>query len=124
MLNSNLTVGIFDATLLLCGIVSSIVGAPLIGRMFGRKLPLMIRVFLPIIAACWVAQIWNVKPNNSPAIFVVMAIIGVCSFLLLPIGLELGCEVTRNAEASCALLWFRWAITATHFLFTSNVNLF
>jgi len=37
---------------------------------------------------------------------VVMAILGICSITMLPIGLELGCEVTRNANASSAVLWF------------------
>jgi len=35
-----------------------------------------------------------------------MAILGVCSITMLPIGLELGCELTRNANASSAVLWF------------------
>jgi hypothetical protein len=110
---SNLTsslVGLFDATILLAGIVAALVGAPLIGRMFGRNLQWAVRTFLPIISACWIAQIWNVKPHNDGSIFAVMAIIGICSFLLLPVGLELGAEVTRNAEASCGLLWFKFVV--------------
>lgn len=108
---SQARVGLFDATILLSGIVSAIIGAPLLGRLFGRNLPWAIRFFLPVISACWLSHIWNAKPHNDGAIFAVMAIIGICSFLLLPIGLELGAEVTRNAEGSCGLLWF-------------NVNLF
>lgn len=98
-------VGLFDATILLAGIVAAVAGAPIIGRLFGRNLQWAVRIFLPIISACWVAQIWNVKPHNDGGIFAVMAIIGICSFLLLPVGLELGAEVTRNAEASCGMLW-------------------
>ncbi|CAG7846129.1 SubName: Full=Uncharacterized protein {ECO:0000313/EMBL:CCA66805.1} [Serendipita indica DSM 11827] len=98
-------IGLFSATILLAGIVAAITGAPVLGRVFGKRLPWAVRIFLPIISACWIAQIWNVKPNNDGAIFATMAIIGICSFLLLPIGLELGAEVTRNAEGSCGLLW-------------------
>jgi len=35
-----------------------------------------------------------------------MTILGVCSVTMLPVGLELGCELTRNANASSAVLWF------------------
>jgi len=105
-------VGLFDATILLAGIVAALVGAPLLGRLFGRNLPWAVRTFLPIISACWIAQIWNVKPHNDGAIFGVMAIIGICSFLLLPLGLELGAECTRNAEASCGFLWFNVNLVA------------
>ncbi|KAG8833762.1 hypothetical protein FRC17_010135 [Serendipita sp. 399] len=102
---SQTRVGLFDATILLSGILAAVTGAPLIGRLFGGKIQWAVRVLLPIIAACWVAQIWNVKPANDGGIFAVMAIVGVSSFLLLPVGLELAAEVTRNAEASCGLLW-------------------
>jgi FLVCR family MFS transporter 7 len=35
-----------------------------------------------------------------------MAVMGACSLPLLPVGLELSAEVTRNADASSALLFF------------------
>ncbi|KAG8837040.1 hypothetical protein FRC18_010159 [Serendipita sp. 400] len=114
-------VGLFDATILLAGIVAAVTGAPLIGRLFGGKIQWAVRILLPIISACWVAQIWNVKPANDGGIFAVMAIVGICSFLLLPVGLELAAEVTRNAEASCGLLWlnvnfvgFFWILIEDH----------
>jgi len=47
-----------------------------------------------------------VKPNNIGALFAVSALIGVISFLLLPVALEMGCELTRSAETSSAILWF------------------
>jgi hypothetical protein len=37
-----------------------------------------------------------------------MVILGVTSVILLPVGLELGVEVTRNADASSAILWFSY----------------
>lgn len=46
------------------------------------------------------------KPGNEAGLFVVMTIIGVCSVTMLPVGLELACEVTRNADGSSAILWF------------------
>ena len=34
------------------------------------------------------------------------ALVGILSFILLPVALEMGCELTRNAETSSAILWF------------------
>lgn len=57
------------------------------------------------MAACWIGLIFTVKPDNTIAIFIVAALIGIIGFLLLPVGLELGVEVTRCAETSSAMLW-------------------
>ena len=45
------------------------------------------------------------KPNNLAGIYVVLVAISSVSFILLPVGLELGVEITHNAEASTAILW-------------------
>lgn len=50
--------------------------------------------------------VWPVKPNNTGALFAIMTIIGVTSLTLLAVGLELGADLTRNADASSAILWF------------------
>ena len=46
-----------------------------------------------------------VKPNNTAALYVIMALVGMCSIPMLPVTLELAVEVTRNAEGSSAILW-------------------
>jgi FLVCR family MFS transporter 7 len=61
-----------------------------------------------------------VRPNNSGAIFALMALIGVCSLPLLPMGLELAVEVTRNADASSALLFFGSNVLNVVFLAIEN----
>jgi MFS transporter, FLVCR family, MFS-domain-containing protein 7 len=48
----------------------------------------------------------TVKPDNTGGIYAIMAILGVCSLTMLPVGLELGCELTRNADGSASILWF------------------
>jgi MFS transporter, FLVCR family, MFS-domain-containing protein 7 len=47
-----------------------------------------------------------VKPHNTAALYVLMVIIGGCSVTMLPVGLELACELTRNADGSSAIIWF------------------
>jgi FLVCR family MFS transporter 7 len=99
------TAGLMGATLLLSGIVAAIITAPLSDRVFTHHLALTAKILIPPLAGAWLSLIWAVQPNNTQALFVIMAIIGVCSVTMLPVGLELGCEVTRNADASAALLW-------------------
>lgn len=39
-----------------------------------------------------------------------MTVIGAGSVTMLPIGLELACELTRNAGGSSALVWFGYVL--------------
>jgi FLVCR family MFS transporter 7 len=47
-----------------------------------------------------------VRPDNTAALFIIMAVIGICTITMLPVALELACELTRNADGSSALIWF------------------
>ncbi|TFK44255.1 major facilitator superfamily domain-containing protein [Crucibulum laeve] len=98
--------GFMGACLLLTGIVAAIITAPLFDRVFTHHLAITAKVLVPIVAGAWLSLIWAVKPNNTASLFVIMTIIGVCSVTMLPVGLELACELTRNADGSSALLWF------------------
>lgn len=95
------------AALLLSGIVAAIITAPLFDRVFTHHLGLAARIFAPIIAACWLALIWAVRENNTAALYALFVLIGVFSVTMLPVGLEMGCELTRNSSASSAILWWR-----------------
>ncbi|KIJ18763.1 hypothetical protein PAXINDRAFT_110383 [Paxillus involutus ATCC 200175] len=97
--------GLMGASLLLAGIIASIVTAPLFDRVFTHRLGLTVKTLIPIVACGWLSLIWAVRPNNIAALFAIMIIIGTCSVTLLPVGLELGVELTRNADSSAALLW-------------------
>ncbi|KAG5639117.1 hypothetical protein H0H81_006706 [Sphagnurus paluster] len=98
--------GFMGACLLLTGIVAAIVTAPLFDRVFTHHLAFTSKILVPIIGGAWLSLIWAVKPHNLGGLFAIMAILGICSITMLPIGLELGCELTRNANASSAVLWF------------------
>ncbi|KAF7330192.1 MFS general substrate transporter [Mycena venus] len=98
--------GLMGATLLLCGIAAAVVTAPLFDRVFTSHLASTMKILIPIIAGGWFSLIWAVRPHNTAALFGIMAAIGASSLTLLPVALELGCEVTRNAQGSSALLWF------------------
>ena len=110
------------AVLLLSGIVAAIVTAPLFDRVMTHHLANTTKCLVTIVAAGWVSLIWAgratqmlpmilyssriVKPHNTAGLFVIMAVIGIGSITLLPTGLELGCELTRNADGSSAILFF------------------
>jgi hypothetical protein len=47
-----------------------------------------------------------VRPHNTAALYAIFVIIGIGSIMLLPVGIELGVELTRNPDGSSALLWF------------------
>ncbi|KAL0956303.1 hypothetical protein HGRIS_002460 [Hohenbuehelia grisea] len=98
--------GLMGACLLLAGIIAAIVTAPLFDRVFTHHLAVTTKIMVPIIAGSWLSLIWAVKPNNTGGLFAIMAIIGICAVTMLPVGLELGCELTRNADGSSAILWF------------------
>ncbi|KAG1858154.1 MFS general substrate transporter [Suillus subluteus] len=102
---SDTIAGLFGATLLLSGVITGICTAPLFDRVLTHHLGITLKILVPISAAGWLSLIWAVKPDNTGGIFAIMAIIGISSLIMLPVGLELGAEVTRNADGSAAILW-------------------
>ncbi|KAJ6593850.1 major facilitator superfamily domain-containing protein [Mycena capillaripes] len=100
------TAGFMGAVLLLSGIVAAIVTAPIFDRIFTSHLAITTKLLVPILAAAWLSLIWAVKPNNTGGLYAICALIGVTSVTMLPVSLELACEITRNADGSAALLWF------------------
>ncbi|KAG9316556.1 major facilitator superfamily domain-containing protein [Chiua virens] len=97
--------GLFGASLLLSGILASALTSPLMDRIFTHRLGITLKVLVPIVAAGWFSLIWAVRPNNIAALFVIFVVIGICSLSMLPIALELGVELTRNADGSASILW-------------------
>ncbi|KAF7428316.1 hypothetical protein PC9H_007537 [Pleurotus ostreatus] len=108
--------GLMGACLLLAGIVAAIATAPLFDRVFTHHLAITAKIVVPIIGAAWLSLIWAVKPHNTGGLFVIMAIIGICGISVLPVSLELGCELTRNADGSSAILWFAGNLFAVMFI--------
>lgn len=98
--------GLFGACLLLSGIIAAVVTAPLFDRVFTHCLALTAKVTVPVIGAAWLSLIWAVRPDNAAGLFVITAVIGACTIATLPVALELAVELTRNANASSAVLWF------------------
>ncbi|KAG9008986.1 hypothetical protein FRB90_008664 [Tulasnella sp. 427] len=86
--------GFLGAAPLIAGIVGAVVTAPLFDRVFTHRLALTVKINVPSLGV-----------RRLAASYAVLVIVGFASFTLLPVALELGCEVTRNAELSGAVLW-------------------
>ncbi|KAK7053012.1 hypothetical protein VNI00_004333 [Paramarasmius palmivorus] len=100
------TSGLMGATLLLSGLVAACISAPLFDKILTHHLAITAKILVPCLGGAWLSLIWAVNPDNDGLLYVIMVIIGVSSLTLMPIALELGSDLTRNAEASSSLLWF------------------
>ncbi|KAG8768544.1 hypothetical protein FRC16_006995 [Serendipita sp. 398] len=90
---------------LLSGLVAAILSAPIFDRVLIYHLAKTVKILLPVLGVMWIGLVFAVKPNNLGGIYAVLVLIASISFILLPVGLELGVEITRNAETSTAVLW-------------------
>jgi MFS transporter, FLVCR family, MFS-domain-containing protein 7 len=98
------TVAGLTATVLLgVGLLTAMITAPLLDMVFMKRMALTIKLLSLLVGPGWLALIWAVKPHNTAGILVVMAMIGAGSLTMLPVGLEMAVEVTRNAEGSAAI---------------------
>lgn len=102
---SDTTCGLLGATLFLSGITAAVFSAPLFDRVLTHSMGVTFKTLVPIVSLLWLSLIWAAKPNNAAALFVSMAVIGSCCMTILPLAIELGIELTRNANGSSAILW-------------------
>ncbi|KAG8770879.1 hypothetical protein FRC12_004008 [Ceratobasidium sp. 428] len=112
--------GIFGGVLILAGIVGAAVMSPIFDRYLTHHLALAAKILVPILAGSYVGLIWDVRANNDAGIYVLMVVIGISSFTLLPVALEIGCEVTRSAETSSAVLWFAGNLLSVVFVLSMD----
>ncbi|KAM0745648.1 MFS general substrate transporter [Meredithblackwellia eburnea MCA 4105] len=89
--------GYIGAAIIVSGLISAIVTAPLFDRFFHFRLALAAKILIPISGISFFAFIWAVKPHSLAGIFVLSVIMGISSFPLLPIALELAAEVVYNS---------------------------
>ncbi|KAF7980761.1 hypothetical protein HWV62_36803 [Athelia sp. TMB] len=102
---SDTTCGLLGSVLLLSGLVAALISSPIFDRVFTHHFALVNKICTPIAGILWLSLIWIVKPDNTGACFAIMALLGIVSVPMLPIALELACEVTRNSDGSAAILW-------------------
>jgi len=112
--------GFMGACLLLTGMVAAIITAPLFDRVFTHHLAITSKILVPCVAVGWLSLIWAVRPHNAAGLFIIMTIIGVGSITMIPVGMELACEVTRNPDGSGAIVWFAGNLMGVVFILSEG----
>lgn len=98
------TAALCGTTLIVSGLVAAVIVSPIVDR-YGLAL-IALKIQVPIIGISYLVLIWT--PSLAvEATYVVLGIIGACSFSLLPISLDLLVEVTRPIapEVTSAVCW-------------------
>ncbi|KAI4684286.1 uncharacterized protein J4E84_006274 [Alternaria hordeiaustralica] len=97
--------GICGAVLIVVGLVACAITSPIIDRTHAYLLG--IKILCPVLSAAYLAMIWAPQTRTIVAPYVLGAVLGACSFSLLPIALEYLVEITFPAspEVSSTICW-------------------
>ncbi|EGG03627.1 uncharacterized protein MELLADRAFT_109159 [Melampsora larici-populina 98AG31] len=100
--------GLFVASLIFPGVIAATVLLPFMGRSCPKICVQLVKIFGPLIGLAYAGLIWIVKGRDMGGIHLTNILIGVFSFMTVPIVLELAADVTYTAmrpEFSSALLY-------------------
>ncbi|KAG0150424.1 hypothetical protein CROQUDRAFT_38219 [Cronartium quercuum f. sp. fusiforme G11] len=89
--------GLFIAAFVLTGSLCSSILSPILGRFCPGTSVQIVKIFGPLIGLAYAGLIWIVKGKDMGGIFLTNILIGVFSFVSLPIALELAADVTYTA---------------------------
>ncbi|KAF2812469.1 MFS general substrate transporter [Mytilinidion resinicola] len=97
--------GICGAVLIVVGLVFAAFTSPVFDRTHAYLLG--IKLFVPVIAICYLAFVWAPQTRSLGAPYAIAAILGAASFALVPIALEYLVEVAYPAspEAGSTICW-------------------
>lgn len=97
--------GIAGALLIVVGLVASAIVSPFVDKT--KRHLLVIKVIVPMIAACYVALIWMPQTRSLPGPYIICALLGATSFSLLPCALEYLVLITHpvSPEISSTICW-------------------
>ncbi|KAG9188945.1 hypothetical protein G6011_05813 [Alternaria panax] len=97
--------GICGAVLIVVGLVAAAAASPIADRTHAYLLG--IKMLCPVLSMAYLAIIWAPQTRTIVAPYVLSAVLGACSFSLLPIALEYIVEITFPAspEVSSTICW-------------------
>ncbi|KAH7312303.1 major facilitator superfamily domain-containing protein [Stachybotrys elegans] len=97
--------GIAGAVLIVVGLIAAAISSPILDRT--KNFLLAIRIFVPIIALCYLVFIWMPETRSIPGPYVVLAVLGASSFALVPVVLEFLAELTHplSPEVTSTIAW-------------------
>ena len=108
--------GYFGAAMIVAGLVGAGIAGPVIDRT--KQFKSLCKVFVPIATAFYIIFVFVVRKDFFGGIIGVSALLGLFSFALLPVILELGVECTYpvTPASSTSLLWTSGQFFAVIFL--------
>ena len=124
--------------LLLAGILAAAIMSPLFDRVLAHHFAIACKLVCPVIAGAWIGLIWAgvcfpssflyvglifcalVRKDDAAGLFILLGVIGICCLTLLPVTLELGVELTRNADTSASILWSSYVVPRLTLLISST----
>lgn len=114
--------GIAGAILIVVGLVAAAITSPIIDRT--KAYLRFIKLFVPIIAVCYLAFIWAPPTRAVTAPYVILGILGAASFSLVPIVLEILVEVTFpvGPEVGSTLAWTTGQLVGGIFIIISDAS--
>ncbi|KAF9369950.1 hypothetical protein CPB97_003141 [Podila verticillata] len=108
--------GYFGAAMIVAGLVGAGIAGPVIDR--NKQYKLLLKCMVPVATLFYIIFNFVVRKEMFTAIIVVSALLGLCSFAMLPVILELGVECTYpvTPSSSTSLLWASGQLFAVVFL--------
>jgi FLVCR family MFS transporter 7 len=108
--------GIAGAVLIVVGLVAAAIVAPILDRTHAYLLG--IKILSPLIALSYLAMIWAPQTRTIAAPYILSAVLGACSFSLLPVALEYLVEITFPAspEVSSTICWVGGQVVGAIFI--------
>ncbi|KAG0246004.1 major facilitator superfamily domain-containing protein [Mortierella sp. GBAus27b] len=110
------TAGYFGAAMIVAGLVGAGIAGPVIDR--NKQFKTLLKTMVPLATLLYIIFIFVVRQDFNVGIIVVSALLGLFSFALLPVVLELGVECTYpvTPASSTSLLWGSGQFFAVIFL--------
>jgi FLVCR family MFS transporter 7 len=116
------------AAMLLLGALVAISTLPIFDRILIPKAGLTMCSLCLLAAVSWLCLIWTgkeilyysipllwvynlihliaVKSHSTAVLFVLFILVGVCSITVIPVGIRVGAQITRNPDGSSLIIWF------------------
>jgi FLVCR family MFS transporter 7 len=112
--------GICGAVLIVVGLVACAITSPIADKTHAYLLG--IKILCPILSAAYLAMIWAPQTRSIAAPYVLSAVLGACSFSLLPIALEYLVEISFPAspEVSSTICWVGGQVFGGMFIVVMN----
>jgi FLVCR family MFS transporter 7 len=97
--------GIAGGVMIVVGLVASAISSPILDRT--KKYLLAIKIAVPVIALSYLAFVWMPGTRADPGPYVVLALEGAASFILLPVAVEYLVELGHpvSPEVTSTLSW-------------------